>query len=740
MSTKTTDAPVDTHSSGASRARPTWPLHLLAIVVAGLVGGTIAYSFLSESLAALGIPDPGAVTTYGLPFFRAVAWMLAALSIGSFMFSAFYISPSVPDGDNTRLNSATLTVDGHLAARTGAVSALLFGLIGLLMIPLVLSDTSGTPLSGVLNPSAIAVALEQVATSQAWLISALIAGVVGAVGLALRTWPSQPVLLLGAIGMIVPLGMEGHAASGGSHDYGTNAYLWHLVFMAVWIGGLMALIAHARRLGPDLETAVRRYSAVAFFAIAAVAVSGVVSMIIRIELSDLFTTRYGLIIVAKIAGTLILGLVGLAHRWLTIPQLKSDPRAFTRLAIGEVVIMAAVAGIAITMGRTPPPPPRDPNLSAMQIQMGYNLYEAPTFFNVWTIWRFDVMFGTIALLLAAGYLWGLWRVKKAGKDWPVSRTVWWLLGCASLALIMSSGIGMHIPASYSMHMVGHMLLSMVVPLFLAMGGPLGLIMTAWDSGEPGKPNVHDWAYAFTRTRFLRLLTIPWVNLLQFLIVFYVLYLFIPLYDLAISEHAGHLIMNFLFLISGYFYFWELVGPDPIPGRAPTTIRLVWLVVSMPIHLILGVYLMQLNVIMGEEFYRSLELPWDPDLLADQKSGGGIAWAFGSFPLTFVFMLMLVWWRREERVVEAKIDADFDEAALKRERRAAAKASAAATSGTDERPGPSTSTAAGAQAQAAEDEEEELDEFEAYNRMLQRYNEGEGGSISDYYNRGFPDQK
>ena len=132
------------------------------------------------------------------------------------------------------------------------------------------------------------------------------------------------------------------------------------------------------------------------------------------------------------------------------------------------------------------------------------------------------------------------------------------------------------------------------------------------------------------------MTFPPVNLAQFVILFYVMYVFLPLYELMISEHAGHVIMNGVFLVSGYFYFWELIGPDELPHRSSAKVRLAWLWVSMPIHLFMGVYLMQLNVIAAEGFYRSLELPWNPDLLADQKVGGGIGWASGSFPLVIVF--------------------------------------------------------------------------------------------------------
>ena len=71
---------VETKSSRG--ARITWPLYLLFFLVAGVAGAIISWGFLTESLAVLGIPDPGPITTAGLPLLRAGAWLLAALSIG----------------------------------------------------------------------------------------------------------------------------------------------------------------------------------------------------------------------------------------------------------------------------------------------------------------------------------------------------------------------------------------------------------------------------------------------------------------------------------------------------------------------------------------------------------------------------------------------------------------------------------------------------------------------------------
>ncbi|OFP65071.1 copper resistance protein [Corynebacterium sp. HMSC074C01] len=639
-----------------SGAQPSRLLNLSFVVFAGLVGGIISLFFLADSLAALGIPDPGRMTTFGLPFFRAVAWMLMALAIGSFMSSAFLIYPAVPDKDNERLIEAGLTVDGHIAARTGAWAAVGAAVVSLIEVPLVMSDLTGTPLGQVLNPELMGMAVGQIATSQVWLLTAGIAALVAIMGFVARTWAGQVATFFLSLLLTVPLGMEGHSASGGDHDYGTNSLLLHLFFIMLWIGGLMGLIAHGRRLGPDMGVAVRRYSTVALLSILGLAATGVVNALIRVELGDLFTTRYGLLVLSKAVLTVVLAVIGFVHRRVTIPQLKRVPRLFIRVSVVEVLIMAATVGVAISMGRTPPPPPRDPNLNAMQILVGYELFDAPTATNVWTMFRFDLMFGSLGLVLAGFYLYALWRLKQRGLTWSVGRTTWFLMGSLGMTLIMSNGIGLYMPALYSMHMLVHMILSMAIPLCLVLGAPVTLVMEAFEPGEPGKPTLHDAAVALTKSRTLRVLTHPAVNVLQFLAILYVLYLFPNFYEVAISEHAGHVIMNWVFLISGYIYYWEVIGPDPLPWRAPTGVRLLILFVSMPLHLFAGVYLMQMQVILGLDFYESLNLPWNPDFVTDQRTGGGISWGFGQFPLVIVFGSLFRDWLREDRATARRYDA------------------------------------------------------------------------------------
>ncbi len=643
------------HQDSSPSVRSTWPLHLFFALVAGVVAAIISATLLGDSLAALGIPDPGRLTTAGLPLLRGVAWVLAALSIGSFLLSCFLIPPAT----GTRLVRARLTVDGVIAARTGAICALFISIIGVVMVPLSLSDVSGTPLSGTFDLAAWALSLDKVSGARVWLITAGVGLLVAGFSLTLHSWIAQPALFLLSLWLVIPLGMDGHSAVGGNHDYGTNSYLWHLVCMAVWVGGLMALLAHGRRLGPHLGRAISRYSTIALFCYVGMWFSGLINSAILLRWSEWFTTSYGRLILTKAILLVILGVFGYAHRRYTMQHISTHPRMFLRFAVGELVFMAAVVGVAVTLTRTPPPPPRDPNISPMSVELGYDLLEPPSLLTVLTMWRFDVMFGTLALLLAGIYLWLLRRVHRTGQAWSGWRTCWWMCGCAFLFITTSSGIGLYMPAMYSMHMTGHMLLSTVVPVFLCLGGPLSLLRAAYppteNSFSPG-----DMAEAIWESPLIRVLTHPVVNLIQFVFFFYILYLIIPLYNLAISEHAGHVIMNYMFLISGYIYFWEVIGVDPLPGRRPSAIRLAWLSGSMVIHLFAGVYLMQLTTVMGEQFYQDLMLPFAVDLLYDQRVGGGIGWGSMSFPLAIVFGLLFWGWWKEEHNAQREYDRRADE--------------------------------------------------------------------------------
>jgi putative copper resistance protein D len=77
--------------------------------------------------------------------------------------------------------------------------------------------------------------------------------------------------------------------------------------------------------------------------------------------------------------------------------------------------------------------------------------------------------------------------------------------------------------------------------------------------------------------------------------------------------------------------------------------------SLPLHAFFGVLLMGMADVLGERFYRSLQLSWHTDLLGDQKLGGSIAWAAGEVPLVVVLLALLIQWQRGDRRTATRLD-------------------------------------------------------------------------------------
>jgi putative copper resistance protein D len=216
---------------------------------------------------------------------------------------------------------------------------------------------------------------------------------------------------------------------------------------------------------------------------------------------------------------------------------------------------------------------------------------------------------------------------------------------------------------FSMHMVSHMMLSMLAPALLVLGGAMTLALRALPVSR-GAPGPREWLLSMVRSPLVRELTHPVVALVLFVGSFYGLY-FSGLFDAALSEHWAHLAMNAHFLLVGYIFYWPVIGIDPAPRRLPPLGRLALVFVSLPFHAFFGITLMSSQTVIGGDFYRALAhgLTWAPDLLADQRLGGGLAWASGELPLLVVLIALLVQWARVDeragRRADRRADTDGD---------------------------------------------------------------------------------
>ncbi|WP_338891106.1 cytochrome c oxidase assembly protein [Rhodococcus sovatensis] len=610
---------------------------LIAAVVAALIISLSA----SDALVLLGIPDPGPATTYGLPAVRAIGEIAVSIAIGSFLLAAFLVPPQ---------KSGVLDVDGYRAVRTGSVAVIVWAACALVLVPLTLSDTSGQPFTVAIQPSNLWVALDQVEIASAWRWTAILAVVLAIASRAVLRWSWTPLLLVFALGTLMPIAVTGHSSSGGSHDVATNSLILHLTAATLWAGGLFAVLAHARRRGAYTDVATRRFSSIATVCFVVMAASGVINALVRVSVSDLFGTLYGRLILGKIVALVVLGLFGWMQRRRSLPALAANPEsrgALIRFAGGEVLVMAATIGLAVGLGRTPPPSNVNPDLSLTEAALGYDLDGPPTLARLMFDWRFDLIFGTASIVLAVVYLLGVRRLHKRGDSWPVGRTVAFVLGCVTMLVATSSGVGKYSPAVFSVHMGAHMALSMLVPVLLALGGALTLALRALPAaGKSGVPGPREWLLQALHSPVSRFLTHPIVAAVLFVGGFYALYLG-GVFGAILDNHTAHLLMNAHFILSGYLFYWVVIGVDPSPRHIEPITKLAMVFGSLPFHAFFGVALMSMNTVMGGWYYRTLGLDWNGDLMGDQKLGGGIAWATGEIPLVLVMLALLIQWSRSD---------------------------------------------------------------------------------------------
>ncbi|PFG50219.1 putative copper resistance protein D [Amycolatopsis sulphurea] len=608
---------------------------LAAVVAVGLVALTGGAGYVIA-----GLPDPGLVTRYGVTVVRVLAEGASVVAVGSLLLAAFLVPPQ---------QNGTLAPEGYAAVRAAGIAAWVWFAASILSVVFTAADSAGKPLSEVLSPQTLLDLVDAIEQPKAWLWTALIA-ILLALGCRLvLSWGWTATLFFVSVAGLIPVAVTGHSASGGSHDMATNSLLFHLIAAALWVGGLLALLALGWRRGKHLSLAAQRFSRLALVCWIVMAISGVINALVRINLSDLFTTDYGLLVVAKVVALLLLGVFGHQQRQRGVANLVDGEGGgqLLRLAAVEVLIMFVTIGIASGLARTPPPPDAVTQPSAVELLIGYNLDGPPTFWRLLTEWRFDLVYGTLAIVLAAAYLVGVRRLRKRGDQWPIGRTISWVAGCLVILLATSSGVGRYAPAMFSVHMGNHMLLSMVAPVLLVLGGPVTLALRALPAaGRDAPPGPREWLLAAVHSPVSRFLTNPIIALLLFIGSFYGLY-FSGLFDAALNYHWAHLAMNAHFLLVGYVFYWPVIGVDPAPRRLPPIGRLGMMFGAMPFHAFFGVILMNMQTVIGREFYTSLRLPWVGDLLTDQRLGGGIAWASGEVPVLLVLIALLVQWARAD---------------------------------------------------------------------------------------------
>lgn len=616
------------------------------VTVSGLVVALVAAS-LAGVLAPLVLDDPGPLVRVALPLVRVVSDLSSAVTLGLLILAAFL----VPERRNTerRIQAA------RLAAVTGVIWFVSAGLGVLLTFASLAGLSLGDPELG----RQFLTFVWTLEVTRVLSISTAVALVVTSGALLARTRSSYAWLSALALAGIVIVALTGHSAGSASHEDAVNSLGVHLIGVTVWVGGLLAIAIMRPRIGEDLGATVARFSVLAGWSYAAVALTGLQQAVIRLGSFSGISSAYGAMILAKTAIIITLGVIGWQQRRRVIATIGNGGTAFSRLILLELALMAAAFGLGAVLGRTPPPVPdseQDP--SAVLSYSGFPDPGPMSNADWLTAWRPNWLMLTIAVLAVALYAGGVIRLRRRGDVWPVHRTILWTLGWLAFVWATSGAPDIWGRVLFSVHMVMHMVVAMVVPVMLVPAAALTLALRALPSRPDRTWGPRELILQVVHSRAMKVFANPVVAAALFfgsLAAFY----WSPLFEVALTTHSGHLLMLAHFFITGYLFTWVLIGIDPGPPKWSPTILLLILFATISFHAFFGVALTGTQFVLAPGFFEQINLPWGPQLLADQERAGEIAWGFGEAPTLILAILVARQWFSRDRQETVRLDRQAD---------------------------------------------------------------------------------
>lgn len=594
----------------------------VCLVAAAGVG---AYSFSALS------PAPATTVAEALGHFAAA--LSGAVCLGGLVLILITAQPD----DRGVLDPAAFRA--HLVVERVSVVWLLTASA---MVVVQAAADSGVGATRLLFSGKLGEALGTSETGRAWVAVMVCAAVLAGFSRLTVRWEWHVPLLIPVLVGVVAVAVTGNAGQGPDHDYATSSAIVFAVAISLWAGlQIVGLVA------PPDPAVSRRVAVCALTAGSVAVLYGLVLLVLRVGVGNLTSTfgRLALSTAVVLAGAVIAGAVG---------RRSTNPRGWS----GAMCAIAALAALSLMSVQTAPLL-LSAQPSIWDVLLGYPLPGRPSPWRLAAFWRFDTFLGASALALAVVYLFAVMRLRSRGDRWPAGRTVSWVAGCAAMLLATSSGIRSYGSAMFSVHMVEHMTLNMFVPVLLVLGAPVTLALRVLPSAARGAPpGPREWIVRTVHSRFTAFLSNPITAFVLFVGSLYAVY-FTPLFDTLVRYHWGHEFMAVHFLITGYLFYWGIIGVDPGPRRLPFLGRLALLFAIMPFHAFFGLAMMSSESAVGANFYRGLALPWVPDPNADQHLGGAIAWAASEVPLVVVVIVLVTQWARQDRRESTRSDRHAD---------------------------------------------------------------------------------
>lgn len=253
--------------------------------------------------------------------------------------------PASADAEQAAGRLRAVTVLGALAGAAGAFLALVA----------MLAESAGRGLYDAV--ALVTEAAPDTRTGQLHLLRIGLSLAAGAAAAVAVLWRRSPLPALGlAAGALVATAIGGHAWTAPDRGIAVASDLAHLAAVAVWAGGLLALLlVLPLESAADRVRLTHRFSTLALGAVVVVAASGTVSGWQQVRSVDALTsTTYGRLLLAKVAGFAVLVVLGWLNRSRLLPLVERAVAPLQRALRVEIVVAALVVAVTAVLVHQPP--------------------------------------------------------------------------------------------------------------------------------------------------------------------------------------------------------------------------------------------------------------------------------------------------------------------------------------------------------------------------------------------------
>jgi putative membrane protein len=257
-------------------------------------------------------------------------------------------------------------------------------------------------------------------------------------------------------------------------------------------------------------------------------------------------------------------------------------------------------------------------------------------------WHADPAGITVVVVAGALYGAGVRRVRRLGHDWPVARTlVFVLLGLGSLLLATVGWVGVYATSLFWMYTVQFLALLLLAPVLMAFGRPLALARLA-------QPDRLGWL-----DRLANPLVGPALVPVLTLFVF-----FTPLLRWSLEDAAVGGLLRVALVAVGLVFALPLAGEGRDSGSIAVAAAVFVGFLELLADAVPGI-LVRLHDQLLTTYFADLHRGWGLSPLIDQHRAGSILWVVAeALDLPFLALLVVQWIRSDEREA-ARIDSQLD---------------------------------------------------------------------------------